>query len=182
MKKKAFTMVEMLVTLVCIGIMTACIGAFASAIKLNASILDERELISSHEYQDVLNLKANGSPAIANLKYSEHLEVADKHTVGETFSLSSKIIPQPDQILKFSSSNDSIVTVSHDGTCITTGNGLAYIEVAILTLGDDNQYHDLGHRKFFPIFVYDPTYEVAINNVNYYFYGGNYYQCWICVD
>ena len=179
MKKKAFTMIEVLVCLVCIGILTACIGTFASAIKLNASLLDEREIVSSNEYQDVLNIKAHGATA-TGLNYSDYLIKADKHKKAQSFSIADKFTIDTNDKVEIKSSNNNVVIVDNHGNCRSVGPGLAYIEIQFSTKGNDGEYHDLGVRKYIPVFVYDEDYEDSINTFNYYFYGGKYYTCWLC--
>ena len=172
-------MIEVLVCLVCIGILTACIGSFASAIKLNAALLDEREIISSSEYQDILNIKTHGETT-TGLNYPSYLLKADKYKPAESFSIADKFTVAPDEKVEIHSSNNNVVIVDNHGNCRSVGPGLAYIEVQILSFGEDGEYHDLGVRKYIPVFVFDDEYEDSISTFNYYFYGGKYYTGWLC--
>ena len=57
--KKAFTMIEMLVCLVCLGFLCPGIGTFAAAINAHTAYIQTRENDMLPEYQDVLDLKSN---------------------------------------------------------------------------------------------------------------------------
>jgi hypothetical protein len=178
-KKKAFTMVEMLVCLVCIGFLSIGIGSFASAIKGHTAYVSERESDLLHEYQDVLNLKSYGLIFRSKTNHPEYIHEAHKYVVDDEFYISDHYAGEPNQKFEYESSDINVITVDSNGTCNAVARGVAYIKIKILTLGNDGEYHDLGNADYVPFIVADNEFNQEFNSLKYYFYGGEYYVCWL---
>ena len=85
--KKAFTMIELLVCLVCLGFLTIAIATFASSIKTQQSKMFEREATMVNEYQDILDLKSKGLNIVDQLNYKFYLTQALPQETGSEFSI-----------------------------------------------------------------------------------------------
>jgi type II secretory pathway pseudopilin PulG len=180
--KKAFTMIEMLVCLVCVGFLAIGIGTFAATINAHSIYISAREDQMLHEYQDVLNLKANGSDAQDNLNFSSNLYASITQSEGATFNANDYLAVESNQLVKYSSSDESVLHVDENGNAQTLLPGIVYIKANILTLGNDGEYHDTNNVKYIPIIVISNTYNNEFNTLNYYYYGGQYYSCWVYVE
>jgi type II secretory pathway pseudopilin PulG len=178
--KKAFTMIEMLVCLVCLGFLCVGIGTFAAAINAHTSYIQARENDMLLEYQDVLDLKSNGLDAQDRLNFSSNLYASNFYSDGATFAVSDKITLEPNQKVVYTSSDTSVVSVDAAGVCNAVSSGVAYVKANILTKDDsDGEYHDTNNVVYIPVVIINNTYSNEFNNLNYYFYGGKYYNCWI---
>ena len=178
--KKAFTMIEMLVCLVCLGFLCTGIGTFAAAINAHTAYIQARENDMLLEYQDVLDLKSNGLDAQDRLNFSSNLYASNKYMDGASFSVSDKVTLSPDQKVKYSTSDTSIVYVEADGSCQAVSPGVAYISATILMKDDsDGEYHDTNKVIYIPVVIISNTYSDEFNDLDYYLYGGKYYTCWI---
>ena len=180
--KKAFTMIEMLVCLVCVGFLAIGIGTFAATINAHSIYISAREDQMLCEYQDVLNLKANGMEAQDELNFSSNLYASITHDEGANFNINNYLTIESNQSVKYSSSNDSILRIDENGNVQTLIPGVACIKANILTLGSDGEYHDTNNIKYIPVIVTNNTYINEFNTLNYYYYGGQYYSCWVYIE
>lgn len=177
-KKRAFTMVEMMVCLVCIGLLSIGIGSFASAVKHHTAYVAEREAEMLSEYQDILNLKAYGLSFRDKTNHPEFIYEAEKKSVGETFSVHSSLTLAPDQIVTYTSADPLVVRVDDNGNCKVLYEGVTYIEVRVLTLGSDGKYHDNNEFEYFPIVAIGDDFQEELDLLRYCLYGGKHYACW----
>lgn len=177
--KKAFTMIELLVCLVCLGFLTVGIAAFASAVETNAAYVKDREELMLNEYQDVLYLKSNGTSDTSSLKNPDFLKQAEQFILGDTFNIRDYVTVSANQMIECTTDNTSVLTVQSGGTCTARSEGVAYVRVNILTMGSDGTYHDTKNVKYIPIIVKNTTNLDVLAELKYYFYGGRYYSCWV---
>ena len=132
-----------------------------------------------NEYQDVLSLKVNGASAQSTHNNTTYLVPATKIIKGETFDISSLIGLEGSQKAEYSVEDNSIATVNSNGQCLGVNEGVTYVKVNILTIGDDGEYHDYKNIKYFPVVIYNNSNFDSLADLEYYFYGGKYYSCWI---
>ena len=177
--KKAFTMVELLVCLVCLGFLAVGIGTFASAVKAHTAYIQARETEMVLEYQDVLDLKANGIDARDRLKNPDNLYSSYKYDEGATFTVSDKIVLEANQKAEYYSDNSSIVSINSHGECRALAVGITVIKVKILTEQEDGIYHDNNNWQYVPVIVKNSEFASELQNLNYYYYGGKHYSCWV---
>ena len=177
--KKAFTMIELLVCLVCLGFLTVGIAAFASAVETNAAYVKDREELMLGEYQDVLYLKTNGTADTTSLNNQDFLKQSELKAIGDTFNIRDYVTVSANQMIECSTDNTSVLTVQSGGTITARSEGVAYVKVNILTMGTDGTYHDTKNVKYIPIIVNNSTNLDVLADLKYYFYGGRYYSCWI---
>jgi type II secretory pathway pseudopilin PulG len=166
--KKAFTMVEMLVCVLCIGILTVALGSFVTSIN-NATLklrYQEDELLK--EYSDISRLEsATITPEfIETLNNPEFLSEATHLLVGNMH-----LIPFDTQNLvsiSFESNDESIVVVDESGTCFPIGSGITFIKIKAVLADNSNI------ESVYPIVVDD----VETPSYTYYFYHGKKYTTW----
>lgn len=177
--KKAFTMVELLVCLVCLGFLAVGIGTFASAVKAHTAYIQARETEMVLEYQDVLDLKSNGIEARDRLKNPDNFYSSYKYNEGDTFTVTDKIVLNADQKAQYYTDDTTIISVSANGECRALATGVAVVKVKILTKQEDGQYHENNNWQYVPIIVKNTEFSSELNNLDYYYYGGKHYSCWV---
>ena len=181
LKKQAFTMIELLICLICLGLLSIGIATFATAIKGNISILDERDQRMSEEYQDVLKLKLDGEDIVDELYYPDSLIKAERLPVNNSFNIELYYTPTASERIECTSSNTDVLVVNNS-SFQTKQPGVAYVQIKIYELKSDGEYHDVDRIKYIPVITYSTSEAPFITGVDYYFYGGQYYHCWINVE
>ena len=177
-KKKAFTMIELLICLICLGLLSLGIATFATALKGNVALIDERDQIMSEEYQDVLKLKLDGESVVDDLYYPDNLIKAERLPVNNSFNIDSYYVASPSEKIEISSS-DLNVLIINGNSFQTKGPGAAYVQIKIYEKKSDGAYHDVDRIQYIPVITYSPTEAPLITELDYYFYSGQYYYCWI---
>ena len=180
-RKKAFTMIELLVCLICLGLLSIGIATFAAAIKGNIGLIDDQDQQISEEYQDVLKLKLEGPNIVDELVHSNNLVRAERLPTDNSFNMDLYYVPSESEKVEYHSSNTNVLAIN--GSSMQTKNpGIAYIEIRIFELKSDGAYHDVDRIQYVPVITYSPSEASLITELNYYFYGGEYYHCWINVE
>ena len=180
LNKKAFTMIELLVCLVCLGFICVGIGSMASAVKQYATYIDDREAVMLGEYQDVMNLKVNGLEFRDKTNYPENVHEATKYAKGSVFSVRDRAVDYAGNYqLVYESMDPLVVTVDQNGNCRALYEGVTYIKIDVLTLESDGVYRSDGKPVYVPIVVLSEKFNDEMNFLKYYLYGGKYYVCWM---
>lgn len=180
MNKKAFTMIELLICLVCLGFICVGIGSMASAVKQYAAYIDERESVMLGEYQDIMNLKVEGIAFRDKTNYPENVHEASKYSKGSVFSVRDRAVDAGgDCQLVFESMDPLIVSVDQNGTCRALYEGVTYIKIDVLVKESDGVYRSDGKPVYVPLIVLSEKFNDEMNYLKYYLYGGKYYVCWM---
>lgn len=180
LNKKAFTMIEMLVCLVCLSFVCVGIGSMASAVKQYATYIDDREAIMLGEYQDIMNLKVNGLDFRDKTNYPENIHEAEKYSKGSVFSIKGKAVDYiGDYNVVYTSMDPLIVSVDNDGNCRALYEGVTYIKIDVLERESDGVYRSNGKPVYVPIVVLSEKFKHETSYLKYYLYGGVYYVCWM---
>ena len=179
--KRAFTMVELLVTMVCLGLLTIGFAAYASAINNHAETLKQVESDMLSEYQDVLSWRSPDLVDVNTLNFSEYLKIPSKHALGSQFLASDEIRLTSIQKAEYKSLDPTIVSVSETGACDAVGVGITCIEIRIATMNESGDYvYDSDYTIRIPVVVYNIDDAGIFFEVAYMYYNGKYFNCWIC--
>lgn len=176
--KKAFTMIELLVCLVCLGFLTIAIATFASSIKIQQAKMFEREAVMANEYQDILKIKSDGLSIVDQLNYKFYLTKAEPKETGSEFSINEYLNINSIQKVELSSKDESILFIDDEGNCTALSEGVTYVEAKILSLSDNGKYYYEDYIQHIPIIVYEPSNIATINSLDYYYYNGLYFNGW----
>ena len=177
-KKKAFTMIELLICLICLGLLSLGIATFATALKGNVALIDERDQIMSEEYQDVLKLKLNGESVVDDLYYPDNLIKAERLPIDSSFNIDLYYVASQSEKIEISSSDPNVLVINGN-SFQTKGPGTAYVQIKIYEKKSDGAYHDVDRIQYIPVITYSTTEAPLITELDYYFYSGRYYYCWI---
>ena len=166
--KKAFTLMEMLISVVCIGLLTIALSAFTMSINNHTQKLRNQEEHLLNEFSDVSRLEHEDITAefIDTLNHPEFLHTAAHLVLGEMHS--SSIEADDVKTMTFESADENIVTVDNMGTCFPVKPGVTFIKINIVFTDDTST------TTYYPVVV-SPDEEYSYV---YYLYAGKEYFAW----
>ena len=178
-KAKAFTMIELLICLVCVGFVCVGIGSMATTIKSYSTYISDREAAMLREYQDIMNLKSQGIEYRSQLNNSHYLRDPNMYNIGATFSMELYYPLDHNQQAIYEAADPNILSVAENGTCVARHEGVTYVKVEILTQDSEGVYRSNNETFYIPFIILSEEFQREMSSLKYYFYGGKYYVCWI---
>jgi type II secretory pathway pseudopilin PulG len=177
--KRAFTMVELLVCLVCMGFVCIGIGSIATAVKSYTTYIEDREATMIKEYQDVMNLKTHGIELRDKVNFPGNVRDVYQYNQGDEFFVSQAFAVKPNQEVTYEAENEQIISVNSDGVGHALSDGITYVKVTILTKNENGNYEHGVEVYYYPVMVLSERFKVETSMIRYYLYGGEHYVCWI---
>ena len=187
--KKAFTLTEMLICILCIGLLTVALTVFYSSVTGAATTIAKQKDVTLEEYSDVSLLSNSGksikllmgNPSSVSLHYPENLIEAARINKGDTHTINHGIKMQTWYELRFVSADPSIARVDDDGNVLGVSEGVTYITVSLYVVNGGAET-ETDVTRVFPVQVYSSSMQNQGRSVQYYFYNGRYVKSWIVED
>ena len=184
--KKAFTLVEMLVCMVCIAFLTIAVASFHQTITNQTLMMKQEEEASLLEHSDISRLRTSktiDTDLISTLNHPTHINKAIDINVGSPLAIEHGFDLLESQTVMFESADPTIAIVDE-----TTGNatglhsGITYITATIYSVADNGQVSKTLQSKRIPIRVYEDATSELMTSFDMYYYQGKYYNGWFISD
>lgn len=180
-RKKAFTLTEMLVCVLCLGILTAAITAFYVAVNSQALAINTQKQKMLYEYSDITTLTNKNSDVeneIANLYNSEYLIKAGQVAIGTPQIPQHGLTVGANQTVVFESNDATIAAYSESLGVVGVAPGVTYLTATIYIQETDGSLTKTDVFRIIPVHVYSPS-DTLSGLIQYYYYNGMYLNAWI---
>lgn len=187
--KKAFTLTEMLVCILCIGLLTIALTIFYTSVTGSAQTIAKQKDITLREYSDISYLtNSNKSPTLLlsdpsslGLSYPEKFIEAARIKIGDAYTVEHGINMQSWYKLKYTSADPSIASVDNYGMVRGVSEGITYITVTLYTVNGAVET-ETDVARVFPVQIYSSSAQAESRGIRYYFYNGDYVKAWVVED
>lgn len=184
--KKAFTMVEMLICMVCIAFLTIAVASFHNSVMNQTLGLKNEEDKALLEHSDVSRLRSASkidTDLINSLNHSQSVSKTNDLMVGSTWTIDPVFTLYSGQFVVYESSDQTIATVDgSDGVVTGVSSGITYITATVCDVDAEGRILKTTQHKNIPIRVYDSTTQTIMTSFDIYYYFGEYYDGWFIAE
>lgn len=179
-RRKAFTAVDMLISCLCMGLLTVAIVTFAASVNGYQNRIKVRERMILEEYQDVLLLETYGYTGYAKgdceLHKANQLLATTDIKAGETKQIStlSLVTSGYNQTVLWESENTGICDVSPTGLVTAKKDGVTVVRAVVVNRDSEGNTDETDSVQYFPIRVGN-----GYSDEKMFAYIGRYYRYWI---
>lgn len=185
-RKKAFTMVEMLVCMVCIAFLTVAVASFHNSVMNQILSLKNEEDKALLEHSDVSRLRSASkidAALIDSLNHSQSVSKTNDLMIGNTWTIDPGFILRSGQVVVYESSDQTIATVGgSDGIVEGVSSGITYITATVCDVDAEGRALKTTQHKNIPVRVYDLTTQTIMTSFDMYYYFGEYYDGWFIAE
>lgn len=184
--KKAFTLVEMLVCMVCIAFLTIAVASFHETITNQTLMMKQEEETSLLEHSDISRLRTSktiDADLISTLNHPTYINKVVDINMGQPLAIEHGFDLLENQTVIFESADLTIIAVDE-----TTGNvtglrsGITYITATLCNIDNNGQTSKTLQSKRIPIRVYEDATSELMTSFDMYYYQGKYYNGWFISD
>lgn len=184
--KKAFTLVEMLVCMVCIAFLTIAVASFHKTITNQTLMMKQEEESSLLEHSDVSRLRASkkiDTDLISTLNHPTNINKAIDINVGSVLTLEHGFVLSENQTVMFESADPTIVSINEiSGEATGLRSGISYVTVTVYNVDDGGNSFKTFQSKRIPIRTYEDSTMDFMTSFDMYYYQGKYYNGWFISD
>lgn len=184
--KKAFTLVEMLVCMVCIAFLTMAVASFHETITNQTLMMKQEEEASLLEHSDISRLRTSktiDADLISTLNHTTYINKVVDINMGHPLAIEHGFDLLENQTVIFESADLTIIAVDE-----TTGNvtglrsGITYITATLCNIDDNGQVSKTLQSKRCPVRIYEDDTSELMTSFDMYYYQGKYYTGWFISD
>ena len=183
LQKKAFTMVEMLICVVCIGLLTIAVTSFHTLLNNQMIKMQDREVAALLEYSDLSRLREKNvidDDFLDTLNNPEMLRIAHDIKLGDTAVIEYDILLLAGQTVIYESYDASIVAVDQDsGTILPIAPGITYVIATLCEEDASGRTVKTSNSAHIPVRIYDDDTASLLLSSDVYYYSGVHHQGWL---
>lgn len=179
--KKGFTMTEMLISMVCLGIITIAIAAFHQSVSNQTIKLKESEDAIMSEHSDISKLRVIDNfdaDVLADLNEPDRLRKSTDILIGSSIIVESDLDFDTNQVLVYESANDDIATVDSAGNVTGVSSGITYITITRCSISEDGSVAKTTFFERIPIKVYSSENKLSMLAFDTFCYDGAHFFSW----